>query len=103
MAGNREMAEFAENLWDNYLKEKAIDLLKNQIFGFRAVVTARPGGGKLTVQRPFDYDSDGNPVSLTLPCAGSMTGVSVGTQVLCLGLGTMSNAFILSKADLSNL
>lgn len=103
MADGKEMSEFADNLWENFLKEKAAALFKNQIFGFRAVVSDNPGDGKLSVRRPFDYDRDGAPVELTMPCAASLADAEVGTQVLCLGLGTMSNTFVFSKADLSNL
>lgn len=103
MGEDRAMEEFAENLWNNFLKEKAEKMMAQCMKGFRCVVTANPGGGVLTVQRPFDYDADGNPVSMTLKCAASLSSVTVGTQLLAVSLGSMSNAFILCKTDLSNL
>lgn len=101
---NKAMEQFAENLWTNFLQKKTEEMIANGLHGFRAVVTGRQGNGiKLIVQRPFDNDSDGNPVSMTLPCVASMSTATVGTQVLCVYFGTISNAFVLCKADLSNL
>ena len=103
MTDNKAMEEFASNLWENYMKEKAQELLQNNLSAFRAVVTANPGGGTLTVQRPFDFDKEGNQVSMTLKCAGSMEEATSGTEVLCIVIGTVSNSFVLCNADLSNL
>lgn len=97
------MEAFADNLWENYMKQKVNAVLQSNLSAFRAVITARPGGGKLTVKRPFDFDKDGNPVTMTLKCAGSMTTAAVGTEVLCVSIGSASNSFVLCKADLSNL
>ena len=97
MNDGKAMEAFADNLWNNYMKQKVEALIQNDMRAFRAFVTANPGGGALTVQRPFDAET------MTLKCVGSLSGASIGTQVICVELGSLSNAFVLCRADLGNL
>ena len=97
MNDNKAMEAFAENLWQNYMKQKVEALVQSDMRAFRAVVTANAGNGTLTVQRPFDSET------MTLKCVGSMEDADAGTQVICVELGSLSNSFVLCRADLGNL
>lgn len=92
------MQELAEMLWDRYFKVRIKDvLLRHSLEGYKAQVVTNNGDGTLTVQRPFES------TTLTLKRAASLSNALPGDQVLIVALGSMSNAFILCKTDLSNL
>lgn len=54
MNENAYMAEFAENLWNNYIKLKIADELQQNVSYYKATVVSNPGDGTLSVQRPYD-------------------------------------------------
>ena len=77
---NAELAEFAKNLWDNYIKEQADTEFENNVWFYRASVTANTGNGLLTVQRPYDNE-------VTIRCTEPLTNSTVGdtVTVACFG------------------
>jgi len=85
--GNEQavMAEFAENLWRNFIRQKHDEVNMNNVSFYMASVVTNPGDGTLTVQEPFD-----NPRTVT--CATSLATIAVGSKVLVLRLGNGSNA-----------
>ena len=89
--------ELANNLWEQFFKNRVKEMLVNNVSYFKAEVKSTASGGKIGVQRPFDN------TELHLPYAQSVSGVQVGDQVLVLVFGDMSNSFIIAKADLSTL
>ena len=94
---NDDMKLFADNLWE-YFRPMLTERLEHNIGWFRAVVTANPGGGKLTIQRPFD-----DP--FTVKCVSSMEGAQVGTNVLVFTFGENlgTNAVVMGDADAHNI
>lgn len=81
---NAQMAEFAENLWNNYIREKHNQENADAVSFYRAKVTARPGGNFLTIQRPYDN-------AITVPCTTAMKTAAVGAQVLVIRFGNGNN------------
>lgn len=98
---NSYMAEFASLLWSRYIRDRVREELLHSLQAYRAEVVTNNGDGTLTVQRPFE------PNSITLKCVSSLSSVAAGAQVLVVGIGdksnALTNAFVLCKADLSNL
>ena len=94
---NDDMKVFADNLWQ-YFQPMLQERLEHNIGWFRAVVTENPGDGKLTVQRPFD-----DP--FTIKCISSMSGASVGDNVLIFSFGENlgTNAIVVGTADGTNI
>lgn len=94
---NDDMKIFADNLWE-YFKPMLTERLEHNIGWFRAVVTANPGGGKLTIQRPFDEP-------FTVKCVTSMAGAQAGTNVLVFTFGDNlgTNAVVMGDADAHNI
>lgn len=92
------MHSFASALWERFIKRRVQELKRQDMTGYRAAVVTNNGDGTLTVQRPFET------TTMTLPCVGSLKNVAAaGDQVLVCAIGGLSNAFVLCKADLSNL
>ena len=91
------MAELVSLMWERYIAPRAKkELLGHALDGYKAQVTANNGDGTLTVIRPFDS------VSVTLRCPPWLAETAVsGDQVLVVALGSMSNAFVLCRADMS--
>lgn len=85
---NEMMAEFADNLWKNYIKPKIADELKSTLTYYRAVVTDNEGDGYLTVQKPYD-----SPIKI--PCNKTLEAADIGQSVLvlCFGKGNAQNQF----------
>ena len=100
MAGSNSeyMAEFADNLWNNYIKPKMREELRNSVSFYKATITANAGDGTLTVQRPYDN-------AVTVSCTDDLKSASVGTQVVVfvLGNGNAANSIAISKKGLKDL
>ena len=95
---NEIMAEFADNLWKNFVKPQVEKEFRNNVSFYKAEVTANPGGNKLTVKRPFD-------TAITIPCNAALASVAVGTQVLvlCFGKGNAQNQIAFTTGSFGNL
>ena len=94
---NAAMADFAQSLWDNYIRQKYEDASMNTVSFYRATVTSNDlaSGGELRVSRPFDNDM---PVN----CTSGMKGVSEGDLVVVARLGNgpaAMNNLVFAKAD----
>ena len=94
---NEQMAEFADNLWKNYIKPKMADELRNNISYYKAEVTKNESDGYLTVKRPFDNE-------IKIPVVTPMASTAVGTQVLvlCFGKGNAQNQIVFSTSSLED-
>ena len=89
------MAEFADNLWENYIKTKYKCESKDVLSFYRAEVVSNDGNNKLTIQRPFDN-------SYQVSCTNLMANATVGQQVIVLkfGNGTAnSNHLVVADGD----
>ena len=93
------MRELAKQLWERYFRPRAVeDLLRHSLDGYKASVVSNNGDGTLTVVRPFDTQT------MTVRCPpGLKEEAAEGDQVIVIALGSMSNAFVLCRTDLSGL
>lgn len=92
---NAEMAEFADNLWINYIREKHHQESTDVVSYYRAAVVSNDGNNRLTIQRPFDN-------SYTVPCTDCMTSATTGDEVLVLRFGNgtnNANHIVVAKGD----
>lgn len=87
---NAEMAEFAKNLWENYIKPRTKLMFTDTVSFYRATVIAVPEDGYVTVRRPQD-----NPVSVRVLQANSNLKIGDVVTVICLGKNTSKNQFVL--------
>lgn len=97
MDNNREFYAMCDSMWENYLKNKVLDLLRGSVRCYRAQVSANPGSNRLTVKKPFD------DTAVTLPCVYSLRSASAGTQVIVLELGGAENSVVIANTALTNL
>lgn len=74
------MAEFAQNLWQNFIQQKMTEALSSYVSFFIATVTENPGDGTLKVQAPFDEER-------TVSVTQELEDIAVGAQVAVLKLG----------------
>lgn len=81
---NAQMAEFANNIWTNFIQGKVQETDRDSVSFYRAEVVSNDGNNLLTIQRPYD-----NPYQVT--CTDGMSGASVGMQVLVLKFGNDTN------------
>ena len=77
---NAQLAEFADNLWNNYIKQKYKDECKGILTYYRATVVSNDGSNRLTIQRPFD-------TAYQVSCTDAMSAVTAGTNVTVLVFG----------------
>lgn len=93
------MRELAKQLWERYFRPRAEeDLLQHSLDGYKASVVSNNGDGTLTVIRPFDTQT------MTVRCPpGLKEEAAEGDQVIVIALGSMSNAFVLCRTDLSGM
>ena len=92
---NAELAEFADSLWENYMKFRNKEADAEKVSFYKAKVTANPGGGYLTIKKPFDA------IAYNVACPSYMANASVGLQVLVLRFGNgtnLMNHFIIDNA-----
>lgn len=81
---NAQLAEFAENLWKNYLQPKVKEEGKDVLTFYRAVVVSNDGNNRLTIQKPFDD-------SYQVACTDSMADATEGMQVIVIRFGSGAN------------
>ena len=89
------MAEFANNLWENYIKFRHKEANFDTVSFYKAEITAKPGNGKFSVKRPFDTAA----VDVAYP--SYMQDAPIGTQVLVLKFGdgnNLANHFVFDNA-----
>lgn len=92
---NQQMAEFADNLWKNYIRPKAREEFRDQVAFYRAEVVTNDGNHKLTIQRPFDD-------SYQVACTNDMEDATTGMQVIVLQFGNganNNNHLVVAKGD----
>lgn len=95
---NEQMAEFADNLWKNYIRPKMADEMRNHVSYYKAEVVDNEGDGYLIVKKPFD-----NPIKI--PAVDPMLDYAdIGDQVLvlCFGKGNAQNQIVFATAALKN-
>ncbi len=95
MIENREMAAFAKALWENYIKFRNKEADVSNVSYYKAKVTAKPGGGVLTIKRPFDT------TAYNVSAPSYMDDIEIGGQVLVLRFGNdnnLKNHFIIDNA-----
>lgn len=84
MNENAQLAEFANNLWNNFIKERVKADNANSVMYYRAEVVSNPGNNRLVVQRPFDE-------AIEVSCTDAMSSATAGTQVLVIRFGNGTN------------
>ena len=92
---NREMAEFANNLWENFIKFRHKEANLDTVSFYKAEITAKPGNGKFSIKRPFDTESK------DVEYAAYMADAPIGAKVLVLKFGegnNLANHFIVDNA-----
>ncbi len=82
----KDLASFAQRLWDNFFARKLKESQRSGVRYYRAEVTGAAADGKLAVKRPFDTQET------ALPYVSSMAGAQVGEQVVVLVFGDGGNA-----------
>lgn len=92
---NAQMAEFAKNIWKNYISPKVQKMEADSVKFYRAKVITNDGSNRLTIQRPYDD-------SYQVSCTDDMSTVTAGTQVIVLMFGNSvnnSNHIVVAKGD----
>lgn len=78
---NATFAEFAENLWKNFIRPKTHEEMRNAVSFYRAKVVTNNGDGTLVIQRPFDSQ-------IKISCTHELiTLATEGTQVIVFVFG----------------
>lgn len=81
---NKQMAEFARELWENYIKPKYIAEFSDNVTYYMATVVTNDGNNRATIKRPFD-----DPYQVTY--LDDMAGLEAGDTVLVLRFGNGTN------------
>ena len=81
---NKQMAEFARELWENYIKPKYIAEFSDNVTYYMATVVSNDGNNRVTIRRPFD-----DPYQVS--CLEDMAGLVAGDTVLVLRFGNGTN------------
>lgn len=81
---NKQMAEFARELWENYIKPKYISEFTDTVTYYMATVVSNDGNNRVTIKRPFD-----DPYQVS--CLEDMAGLVAGDTVLVLRFGNGTN------------
>ena len=92
---NEQMAEFANNLWENYIKAKHKEANYDTVSYYIATVVSNDGNNTLTIKKPFEN-------AFSVPCLNSMNTASAGLKVLVLRFGNGTNNknhVVVGKAD----
>lgn len=95
---NAYMAEFADNLWKNFIKPKMQSEAQDSVTYYRAVVTSNPANGTLNVQKPFDNIVN---VRCTQGLASAVAGDKV--VVLVFGKGNAANHIAISLDSMEDI
>ena len=77
---NNDMKEFAENLWNNYIKKRIEEECSDEISFYRAAVSNNNGDGTLNITIPFDGEK-------TIQCTRELLNVNPSANVLVLRMG----------------
>ena len=98
MSDTAYIAEFADNLWNKYMKLKLADELQDDVRFYKAQVVQNPGNGTLVVQKPYED-------AVTISCTNDMKTVAVGKMVtvLVFGTGNAANHIAVSAAGMKDL
>lgn len=98
MNQNEQLAEFASNLWSNYIENKVADKLSGVISFMKALVISNNYDGTLTVQRPFD-----NPIVVNT--SYGVKDINIGSYVIVMifGGGNSKNYLAVSRANGDNI
>lgn len=86
MENIKDLAVFAQRLWDNFFSRRVREMQKNGLRCYRATVTTAASGGTMGVKRPFDETES------FLPYVSTMADAPVGAQVVVLVFGEGKNA-----------
>ena len=92
---NAQLAEFADNLWKNFISRKHTESNRDVVRFYKAEVVSNDGNNLLTIQRPFDN-------SYQVPCTNGMAGATAGSQVIVLQFGNSTNNknhIVIAKGD----
>lgn len=92
---NAQMAEFANNLWENFIKKKFEEENADILSYYRAEVVTNDGNNKLTIQRPYD-----DPYQVS--CTDDMSEAVAGMQVIVVRFGNSANNnnhIVVAKSD----
>jgi len=83
---NAQLAEFADNLWKNFIKRKTQEASADNVTFYRAKVVSNTNiaDNKLTVQRPYDN-------TIEVSCVDSMNGAQAGEEVIVIRFGNGKN------------
>ena len=81
---NKQMAEFARELWENYIKPKFIEQFTDTVTYYMATVVTNDGNNRATIKRPFD-----DPYQVAY--LDDMAGLVAGDTVLVLRFGNGTN------------
>ena len=81
---SKQMAEFARELWENYIKPKYIAEFSDNVTYYMATVVSNDGNNRVTIRRPFD-----DPYQVS--CLEDMAGLVAGDTVLVLRFGNGTN------------
>lgn len=98
MDEQKTLAEFASNLWSNYIDRKVSDKLLTSVSYFRAEVVSNNGDGTLRVQRPFDEE-------ILVNTSYATAQIETGAQVIVLVFGGTNamNYVAVSEGNGNNL
>lgn len=81
---NKQMAEFAKEMWENYIKPKFQAEFPDNVTYYMATVVSNDGNNKVTIKRPFDE-------AYQVSCLEDMAGLVAGDTVLVLRFGNGTN------------
>ena len=81
---NNQMAQFARELWENYIKPKFSTEFSDIVSYYMAVVVTNDGNNRATIKRPFD-----DPYQVSY--LDDMAGLEAGDTVLVLRFGNGTN------------
>lgn len=74
------LAEFAGNLWNNFIHPKFKESCRNMLKYYRAKVVSNPGNRTLNIKRPYDN-------AVVVPCTDYMESASAGAEVIVVQFG----------------
>lgn len=92
---NAQMAQFAKNIWENYMSPMVKKSEADTVKYYRAEVVTNDGSNLLTIKRPYDN-------SYQVACTKDMSDVTAGTQVIVIRFGNgtnNSNHLVVAKGD----
>lgn len=88
MNNEEYIKQFADAVWSYILNKHLKNYLADSMCYYMATVTTAPSGGRIGVQRAFDN-------AITVPCAASAEGLSVGDPCMVLVFGDYTNQLVI--------